>query len=151
MTSPCTQLIIRHDSDVGQETKDRKLLFAWASYQIRKSGGCACAGNAGKRFPRHRLHEKPRVSDPGMQQSTCATTTHYEAQNRPRIHRWSFYCIFKSSIGFSEVLSLLTHKWSLEWGRRFNIGDSKSPKPKKLYRMSVDDLAAGSVCCNLRM
>ena len=26
----------------------------WASYQIRTIAGCACAGNAGKRFPRHR-------------------------------------------------------------------------------------------------
>ena len=29
---------------------------AWASYQIRKIAGCACAGNAGKVFPRRRFH-----------------------------------------------------------------------------------------------
>ena len=36
------------------------------SYQIRKIAGCACAGNAGNVFPRHRLQWKPLVSDPGM-------------------------------------------------------------------------------------
>ena len=43
----------------------------WASYQIRKIAGCACAGNAGKVFPRHRLQRKPLVSDPGMHHGTC--------------------------------------------------------------------------------
>ena len=45
----------------------------WASCQIhvRKIAGCACAGNAGKVFPRHRLQRKPLVSDPGMHHGTC--------------------------------------------------------------------------------
>ena len=45
----------------------------WASYQIRKIGGCACVGNAGNVFPRHRLQRKPLVSDPGMHHGTCVT------------------------------------------------------------------------------
>ena len=45
----------------------------WASYQIRKITGCACAGNAGNVFPRHRLQRKPLVSDPGMYHGTCVT------------------------------------------------------------------------------
>ena len=42
----------------------------WASNQIRKIGGCACAGNAGNFFPRRRIQRKPRVSDPGMHHGT---------------------------------------------------------------------------------
>ena len=47
--------------------------MAWASYQIRKIAGCACAGNAGNVFPRHRFQRKPLVSDPGMHHGTCVT------------------------------------------------------------------------------
>ena len=46
---------------------------SWASYQIRKIAGCACAGNAGNVFPRRRLQRKPLVSDPGMHHGTCVT------------------------------------------------------------------------------
>ena len=45
----------------------------WASYQIRKIAGCACARNAGKVFPRRRFQRKPLVSDPGMHHGTCVT------------------------------------------------------------------------------
>ena len=45
----------------------------WASFQKRKIAGCACAGNAGNVFPRDRLHRKPLVSDPDMDQGTCVT------------------------------------------------------------------------------
>ena len=45
----------------------------WASYQIRKIAGCACAGNAGNVSPRRRLQRKPLVSDPGMHHGTCVT------------------------------------------------------------------------------
>ena len=45
----------------------------WASYQIRKIAGCACAGNAGNVFPRRRFQRKPRVSDPEMHHGTCVT------------------------------------------------------------------------------
>ena len=48
-------------------------LMAWASCQIRKIAGCACAGNAGNVFPRHRLQRKLLVSDPGMHHGTCVT------------------------------------------------------------------------------
>ena len=45
----------------------------WASFQIRKVVGCACAGNAGNVFPRDRLQRKPLVSDPNMHHGTCVT------------------------------------------------------------------------------
>ena len=45
----------------------------WASYQIRKIAGCACAGNAGNVSPRRRFQRKPVVSDPGMHHGTCVT------------------------------------------------------------------------------
>ena len=48
-------------------------MISWASYQIRKIAGCACAGNAGNVFPRHRLQRKPLVSDPDMHHGTCVT------------------------------------------------------------------------------
>ena len=48
-------------------------LSLWASYQIRKIAGCACAGNAGNVFPRRRFQRKLLVSDPGMHHSTCVT------------------------------------------------------------------------------
>ena len=45
----------------------------WASYQIRKIAGCACAGNAGNVFPRRRFQKKPLVNDPEMHHDTCVT------------------------------------------------------------------------------
>ena len=48
-------------------------VHVWASYQIRKIAGCACAGNAGNVFPRHRFQRKLLVSDPGMHHGTCVT------------------------------------------------------------------------------
>ena len=56
----CTECILR-----------KRDVFPWASYQIRKIAGCACAGNAGKVLSRHRLQRKPIVSDPGMHHGTC--------------------------------------------------------------------------------
>ena len=44
---------------------------AWASYQIHKIAGCACAGNAGNVFPRRRFQRKPLVSDPDMHHGMC--------------------------------------------------------------------------------
>ena len=49
------------------------LQVAWASYQIRKIAGCACAGNAGNAFPHRRFQREPLVSDPGMHHGTCVT------------------------------------------------------------------------------
>ena len=49
------------------------MIQPWASYQIRKIAGCACAGNAGNVFPRRRFQRKPLVSDPGMHHGTCVT------------------------------------------------------------------------------
>ena len=48
-------------------------VMSWASYQIRKIAGCACAGNAGNVFPCRRFQRKPIVSDPGMHHGTCVT------------------------------------------------------------------------------
>ena len=48
-------------------------LIPWASYQIRKVAGYACAGNAGNVSPRRRLQRKPLVNDPGMHHGTCVT------------------------------------------------------------------------------
>ena len=45
----------------------------WASCQIRKIAGCACAGNAGNVFPRGRLQRKLLVSNPDMHHGTCVT------------------------------------------------------------------------------
>ena len=45
----------------------------WASYQIRKISGCACAGNTRNVFPRRWIQWKPRISDPGMHHGTCGT------------------------------------------------------------------------------
>ena len=68
----------------------------WASYQIRNIAGCACAGNAGKVFPRRRFQRKPLVSDPGMHHGTCAThvpwcmsgsLTYGDGENAPGIPR----------------------------------------------------------------
>ena len=47
--------------------------MTWASYQIRKIAGCACAGNAGNVFPRRRFQRKPLVSDPDMHHGTWVT------------------------------------------------------------------------------
>ena len=45
----------------------------WASYQIRKIAGCACARNVGIVFPHPRFQRKPLVSDPDMHHGTCVT------------------------------------------------------------------------------
>ena len=42
-------------------------LMSWASCQIRKIAGCACAGNAGNVFP------PPWVSEPDKHHGTCVT------------------------------------------------------------------------------
>ena len=66
----------------------------WTSYQIRKIAGCACDGNAGSVFSRHRLQRKPLVSDPSMHHGACVThvpwcmsgsLTHGAGENVPGI------------------------------------------------------------------
>ena len=56
-----------------QLTTNQLWCRAWASYQIRKIAGCACAGNAGNVSPRRQFQRKPLVSDPGMHHGTCVT------------------------------------------------------------------------------
>ena len=65
---------------VSQNTTETMVSFrfptiptSWASYQIRKIAGCACARNAGNVFPRRRFQMKQLVSDPGMHHGTCVT------------------------------------------------------------------------------
>ena len=58
------------DADQCKRTLIR-LVQSWASYQIRKIAGCACAGNSGNVFPRRRFQRKPLVSNPGMHHGTC--------------------------------------------------------------------------------
>ena len=68
-----------HLSEMGSQSfHDNEAVFdikaiPWASYQIRKIAGCACAGNAGNGFPRRRFQRKPLVSDPSMHHGTCVT------------------------------------------------------------------------------
>ena len=50
-----------------------RMVRSWASYQIRKIAGCACAGNAGNVFPRRRFQRKSLVNDPDMHHGTCVT------------------------------------------------------------------------------
>ena len=45
----------------------------WASYQIRKIAGCACAGNTGNVSTRGQLQRKPLANDSGMHHGTCLT------------------------------------------------------------------------------
>ena len=47
--------------------------FKWASYQIRKIAGCACAGITGNVFPATRFQRKSLVSDHGRHHGTCVT------------------------------------------------------------------------------
>ena len=55
------------------ETRETLPTEPWASYRISKIAGWACAGNAGKVFPRRRIQGKRQVSDPGMHHGTCVT------------------------------------------------------------------------------
>ena len=49
----------------GHGLSNYVMFHAWASSQIRKIVGCACAGNAGNSFP------PPWFSDPEMHHGTC--------------------------------------------------------------------------------
>ena len=50
-----------------------QLTSPWASYQIRKIVGCACAGNSGSVIPATDFRRKPLLSDPDMHHGTCVT------------------------------------------------------------------------------
>ena len=54
----------------------------WASYQIHKIAGCACAGNAENVSPHHWLQRKPLVSDPGLHHGTAWRTCHEACRDR---------------------------------------------------------------------
>ena len=67
----------------------------WASCQIRKIAGCACAGNAGNVFSATDIFQRKLiVGDPGMHHGTCVThvswcmsgsLTRYDGENDPGI------------------------------------------------------------------
>ena len=69
---PCSKRVMNINSNATY-IKSAGIRGQGASYQIRKIAGCACAGNAGNFYPRHRLQRKPLVSDPGMHHGTCVT------------------------------------------------------------------------------
>ena len=58
---------------VSEGSMPTYVISVWASCQIRKIAGCACAWNAGDVFPRRRLQRKLLVSDTGMHHGTCVT------------------------------------------------------------------------------
>ena len=65
--------IIELRTDCEYITSNYECPWLWASYQIRKIAGCACAGNVGIVFPHPRFQRKPLVSDPDMHHGTCVT------------------------------------------------------------------------------
>ena len=70
----CVDLAVLSPKNPNEVQKESRIrLGEGDSYQIRKIVGCACAGNAEKRFPRHQLEWKPLVNDPCMHHGTCAT------------------------------------------------------------------------------
>ena len=71
---------------IGLKSKITKTI-PWASHQIRKIAGCACAGNAENVFPRRRFQRKPLVSDPSMHHGTCmsGSLTCGDGENVPGI------------------------------------------------------------------
>ena len=79
-SDPVVQTLTEHAatySPVEEEEislDERKCTTPWASCQVRKIAGFACAENAGdvfRGFPRHRLQRKPLVSDPSIHHGTC--------------------------------------------------------------------------------
>ena len=49
-----TNLYMKDTANLSNEAAKSWIFSLWASYQIYKLVGCACAGNAGNVFPRHR-------------------------------------------------------------------------------------------------
>ena len=71
---PCHNAIAGHHIATNVCTcHNSTAVVPWASCQIRKNTGCACAGNAGNVFPRRRFQRKLLYSDPGMHHGTCVT------------------------------------------------------------------------------
>ena len=61
------QIWVESTSTLPHQNTTRREPWTWASYQIRKIDGCACAGNAGNVSP------PTRVSIPDMHHGTCVT------------------------------------------------------------------------------
>ena len=81
-------------SESNQEKNERHVCLylhtplynPWASYQLRKIAGCACARNAGNVFPTTDLKGKKLiVSDPGMHHGTTGSLTCGGGENVPGI------------------------------------------------------------------
>ena len=112
----------------------------WASYQICKIAGCACAGNAGNVSPRRRIQRKLLVSDPGMHHGTCVThvpwcmsgsLTHGGGENVP---------------GISGASAILRIWQEAHWTTSFIGWDHIHGTWSKLYRSDTDPDAI-SRCC----
>ena len=56
-----------------QWRESTRIVVQWASYQISKIVGCACAWNAGNGFPATDFKGKPLVSNIGMHHGTRVT------------------------------------------------------------------------------
>ena len=79
--------------------------------------GCACAGNAGNVFPRHRLQRKPLVSDPGMHHGIAYPRLRGKrSRHSRRMRTHSFTYLARGP----WIRNVLTH-----WGRVTHICVSK--------------------------
>ena len=72
--------LVRHQSYSVLSSRNTRCnqFNPWASCQIRKIAGCACAGNAGNVFP-----PPARVSDPDMHHGRCVTHVPWCMQGSP--------------------------------------------------------------------
>ena len=104
---------------------DEWRLVSWASYQIRKIAGCACAGNAGNVFPHRRFKRKPLVSDPGMHHGTCVTHVPWcmsgsltcgdggkRSRHSRRMRTSNFAYLARGPWSRAITLDLLLHYWN---------------------------------------
>ena len=57
-------------------------IMVWTSYQKRKIARCACAGNAGKRFPRHWLQKNPLLTIPACVTAHASRTCRDACRDR---------------------------------------------------------------------
>ena len=103
----------------------------WASYQIRKIAGCACAGNAGNVPPRRQFQRKPLVSDPAMHHGTCVThvpwcmsgsLTYNDGENVPSIPgacALAILRIWQEAHGTFSISQGYNHQNTMRFPQRF--------------------------------
>ena len=122
----------------------------WASYQIRKIAGCACAGNAGNIFPRRRFQSKSLVSDSDMHHGTCVThvpwfmsgsLTRSDGENVPGACAPAILRIWQEAHALIPILHDNVIKWKYfprywPFVRRINWSPEYSPH-KGLWRRAL--------------